>query len=208
MADISCPGEVSVRVRILLLLGLLLGAAWTAPAQAQNRFNLVNNTGQTIEQVYVSPSRVNSWGPDILGANVLPAGQAVWVVPQLSDCVLDIRVVFQGGRSEERRQVNACQLSRVVWGGGGGAVAGANPSFRFVNRSGATVEEVYVSLSTDNNWGPDRLGQNVLPPGASVDIRLPAGRVCTVDLRVVYAGGRAVERRGVETCSIQELNFR
>lgn len=208
MADISCPGEVSVRVRILLLLGLLLGAAWTAPAQAQNRFNLVNNTGQTIEQVYVSPSRVNSWGPDILGANVLPAGQAVWVVPQLSDCVLDIRVVFQGGRSEERRQVNACQLSRVVWGGGGGAVAGANPSFRFVNRSGATVEEVYVSLSTDNNWGPDRLGQNVLPPGASVDIRLPAGRVCTVDLRVVYSGGRAVERRGVETCSIQELNFR
>ncbi len=208
MADISCPGEVSVRVRILLLLGLLLGVAWTAPAQAQNRFNLVNNTSQTIEQVYVSPSRVNSWGPDILGANVLPAGQAVWVVPQLSDCVLDIRVVFQGGRSEERRQVNACQLSRVVWGGGGGAVAGANPSFRFVNRSGATVEEVYVSLSTDNNWGPDRLGQNVLPPGASVDIRLPAGRVCTVDLRVVYSGGRAVERRGVETCSIQELNFR
>lgn len=208
MADISCPGEVSVRVRILLLLGLLLGVVWTAPAQAQNRFNLVNNTSQTIEQVYVSPSRVNSWGPDILGANVLPAGQAVWVVPQLSDCVLDIRVVFQGGRSEERRQVNACQLSRVVWGGGGGAVAGANPSFRFVNRSGATVEEVYVSLSTDNNWGPDRLGQNVLPPGASVDIRLPAGRVCTVDLRVVYSGGRAVERRGVETCSIQELNFR
>lgn len=197
-----------MRARIMLLLALLLGAAWAAPAQAQNRFNLVNNTGQTIEQVYVSPSRVNSWGPDILGANVLPPGQAVWVVPQLSDCVLDIRVVFQGGRSEERRQVNACQLSRVVWGGGGGAVAGANPSFRFVNRSGTTVNEVYVSLSTDSNWGPDRLGQNVLPPGSWVDIRLPAGRVCTVDLRVVYADGRAVERRGVETCSIQELNFR
>lgn len=198
-----------MRARVLLLLGVLLGAsAWAAPAAAQNRFNLVNNTGQTIEQVYVSPSRISNWGPDILGNAVLPPGRAVWVVPQLSDCVLDIRVVFSGGRAEERRGVNACQLTTIVWGGGGGAVAGGNPSFRFVNRSGMTVNEVYVSLTTDSSWGPDRLGQNVLPPGAALDIRLPQGRTCTVDIKVVYADGRAVERRGVETCSIQELNFR
>jgi hypothetical protein len=199
-----------MRTRLVLILGLLLGAiGWTAPAQAQNRFNLVNNTGQTIEQVYVSPSRVSNWGPDILGANVLPAGQAVWVVPQLSDCVLDIRVVFSGGRSEERRGVNACQLSRVVWGGGGGgAVAGGDPSFRFVNRTGMQVNELYVSLSSDNSWGPDRLGQNVMPPNTNLWVALPSGRVCTVDIKVVYADGRSVERRRVETCSIQELNWR
>ncbi|MBX9699257.1 MAG: Tat pathway signal protein [Acetobacteraceae bacterium] len=197
-----------MRARLLLVLGLLLGvAAWTAPAAAQNRFNLVNNTGETIQEVYVSPTRVSSWGRDILGQGVLPPGQAVWVVPQLSDCVLDVRVVFAGGRAEERRGVNACQLSRIVWGGAGGGVAG-NPSFRFVNRSGLTMNEIYVSLSTDRNWGSDRLGQNVLPPGAALDIRLPAGGACTVDIRVVYADGRAVERRGVETCSIQELGFR
>ena len=200
-----------MRARLFLLLGLLVGAAiWPGPAAAQNRFNLVNNTGFTIEQVYVSPSRVNNWGRDILGANVLPPGQAVWVVPQLSDCVLDIRVVFSGGREETRWQVNACQLSRIVWGGGGdgGAVAGGNPSFRFVNRSGLTMNEIYVSLSTDNNWGPDRLGQNVLPPNASIDIRLPAGRTCTVDIRVVYADGRGVERRRVETCTVESVNSR
>lgn len=202
-----------MRARLLLVLGLLIGvAAWTSPASAQNRFNLVNNTGQTIEEVYVSSSRVSSWGPDFLGRNVLPAGQSLWVQPPFADCVLDIRVVYQGGRSEERRGVNACQLTTIVWGGsgggGGGRVAGGNPSFRFANQGGQVINELYVSLSTDQNWGPDRLGQNTLPPGSYIDIRLPQGRTCTVDIRVVYANGRSTERRGVETCSIEQLNFR
>ena len=180
------------------------------PAQAQNRFNLVNNTGQQIDEVYVSSSRVSNWGPDFLGRNVLPPGQSFWVQPPFADCVLDIRVVYQGGRAEERRQVNACQLTTIVWGGSGGGSSrqAGNPSFRFVNQGGMVINEVYVSLSTDQNWGPDRLGQNVLAPGASVDIRLPQGRTCTVDIKVVYADGRNVERRGVETCSIEQLNFR
>ena len=200
-----------MRTRLVLMLGLLAASlGWALPAAAQNRFNLVNNTGQVIEQVNVSSSRVSSWGPDFLGRNVLPPGQSFWVQPPFADCVLDIRVVYQGGRAEERRGVNACQLTTIVWGGsgGGGAVAGGNPSFRFVNRGGQTINELYASLSTDQNWGPDRLGQNVLPPGATVDVRLPAGRTCTVDLKVVYADGRTVERRGVETCSIEQLNFR
>jgi hypothetical protein len=134
------------------------------------------------------------------------------VVPQLSDCVLDIRVRFQGGGEETRWQVNAFQLSRVVWGGagGGGAVAagGGDPSFQFVNRTGAQVNELYVSLSSDGSWGRDRLGQGVLLSGNGFWVNLPQGRVCTVDVRVVYADGRTAERRGVETCSVRELHFR
>ena len=116
-----------MRARLCLLFGLLLWvAAWASPAAAQNRFNLVNNTGQTIEEINVSSSRVTSWGPDFLGRNVLPPGQSFWVQPPFADCVLDIRVVFQGGRSEERRQVNACQLTTIVWGGSSARQAGSN----------------------------------------------------------------------------------
>jgi hypothetical protein len=196
----------NMRAWILLILGLVLGAALGAgPAAAQNRFSLMNGTGGTIERAYVSPSRLSSWGGDVLGSAVLPAGQSTWIVPQHSDCVLDIKVVFQDGREEERRQVNACRLSRVVWGS---ASAQANPSFQFVNSTGVVVNELYVSLSTDTNWGTDRLGSSTLPAGASMPISLPAGKDCAVDVRVVYADGRALERRGVETCSIRELNFR
>ncbi len=197
-----------MRARIMLALGLLLAmACGAAPASAQNRFSLVNNTGQIIERIYVSPSRVNNWGRDVLGDAVLYPGQSFWVVPRLSDCVLDIRVVFQGGAEETRWQVNACSLSRIVWGGAP-ARAVADPSFRFVNRSGVPVNNLHISLSSDRSWGPDRLGRNVLPPGRGIWVSLPAGKICTVDIRVVYTDGTATERRNIETCTVRELHFR
>lgn len=80
----------------------------------------------------------------------------------------------------------------------------ADPSFRLVNRSAVTINEIYVSSSEDSQWGPDRLGRNVLPPGQAFIIRLPAG-MCVNDVRVVYANGQAVERRGVNTCALVDL---
>ena len=193
--------------RMLLGLGLLL--ATLAPAAAQNRFSFINNTGEQINEIYVSASRVNSWGRDMLGATVLSPGQTQWIVPDTSDCVVDLRVVFANGRAEERRQVNACSISRFAWAGVPQNVAkGGDPSFRFMNSTGMVVRELYVSLSSDGNWGPDRLGQGVLQPGQSVWVGLPGGRACQSDLRVVYADGRAEERRRMETCSISEVNWR
>ncbi len=198
----------------------LVATFLVSPAEAQNRFWLVNGTGMQINEAYVSPSRLSEWGPDILGAGVLPAGQQVWVTPNFGDCMLDVRVRYANGAEDTRMGVNACGLSRIVFGGGAGAVIGgpgatispgraavADPSFTFVNNSGATIRELYVSLTSQRNWGPDRLGQGVLEPGGSVALRLPQAGVCTVDIRVVYMNGAAAERRGVETCSISALGW-
>lgn len=109
---------------------------------------------------------------------------------------------------------------RVLFGLGSATVAAAfalglagaaqaqttDPSFRLNNRSSETVMEVYVSSSQDSNWGQDRLGQNVLPAGQTVIIRLPNGQ-CVNDIRIVVEGGRAVERRNLNTCEITDLNF-
>jgi hypothetical protein len=208
---------------LALLAGLIGGLVAPATAQAQNRFWLVNDTGRVIERAFVSSSRVSDWGPDILGTSVLPPGQRVWVTPNFGDCVLDIRVTYQGGGEDSRMQVNACGLSQIVFGRGAGAGASvgggagavispgrptANPSFYLTNGTGATIREVYVSLSTDSNWGADRLGSQVLQPGQRLQVNLPAGQVCTVDMRVVYMDGRAAERRRVETCSVSEFVWR
>jgi hypothetical protein len=215
----------SLLVALALLAGLAGLLAAPGGAQAQNRFWLINDTGRVIERAFVSSSRVSDWGPDILGAGVLPPGQRVWVTPNFGDCTLDVRVTFQGGGEETRMGVNACGLSQIVIGRGGagaGAVIGGgtgavispgrsvsgNPSFNFVNGTGVTIREVYVSLSTDNNWGQDRLGANVLQPGQRLSVGLPAVGVCTVDMRVVYMDGRAGERRRVETCSISDFVWR
>jgi hypothetical protein len=200
---------------VLVALGML--SASVCSAQAQNRFWLVNDTGRVIERAFVSSSRVSDWGPDILGTAVLLPGQRVWVTPSFGDCVLDIRITYQSGGEESRMQVNACSLSQIVFGRSAGAVspgAGAaspyspavgNPSFVFVNGTPGTIREIYVSLSSDSNWGPDRLGANILAPGQRLAVGLPRDSVCTVDIRVVYMDGRADERRRLETCSRTEL---
>jgi hypothetical protein len=208
------------------LLAGLVGGFVPATAEAQNRFWLVNDTGRVIERAFVSSSRVEDWGPDILGTSVLPSGNRVWVTPSFGDCVLDVRVTYQGGGEDRRMQVNACNLSNIVFGragagagasvGGGGAGAAVspgrptsnNPSFYFRNGTGAVIREVYVSLSSESNWGGDRLGQNVLQPNQQLQVSLPAGRGCNVDIRVVYMDGRVGERRGVQTCTLSELIWR
>ncbi|WP_424813263.1 hypothetical protein [Roseococcus sp. YIM B11640] len=81
-----------------------------------------------------------------------------------------------------------------------------NPDFRLNNRGNVVINEVYVSSSADQNWGSDRLGQNVLEPGQNFVISLPAGQ-CVNDIRVVYANGQATERRQVNTCNLTDVNF-
>jgi hypothetical protein len=217
--------ELNMR-RLFAALAILLGLGAMAPASAQNRFYVVNNSGQQINEIYVSSSRVQQWGPDILGDSVLPAGNQVWVTPTFSDCVLDVRVVYVGGREENRMGVNACSISRVTFGGGGvvqapgagsGAVIGGgpgarvnqgNPSFVFINQTGTVIREIYASMSTQNGWGQDRLGANTLAPGGQINIGLPMGLGCNTDVRVVFMNGAAQERRGLETCSVTALNWR
>ena len=87
------------------------------------------------------------------------------------------------------------------------ATASPDPSFRLVNRDSAAVHEIYVSPSGSRAWGADRLGQDVLIPGRFARIGLPAGP-CLHDIRVVFADGRAEERRQVDTCSITDMTFR
>jgi hypothetical protein len=207
---------------LFVVLGLLVGLAAT-PAEAQNRFWLLNNSGETIQSANVSPSRLSNWGPDILGTNVLPSGNRVFVTPYFGDCVLDVRVSYANGREETRMGVNACSLSSIAFGGSGGgtgaAVSGGagasiaaprsgDPSFNFINQSGQTIRELYISLSSQSNWGQDRLGNNVMNPGQSIWVSLPTGGSCASDIRVVYMNGAASERRGVETCSRNGVTWR
>ncbi|MCS6933430.1 MAG: Tat pathway signal protein [Acetobacteraceae bacterium] len=198
--------------RLLAALALLVGLTAAGTAEAQNRFWLENHSGMTIREAYVSASRVDVWGPDILGASVLPPGQRVWVTPTFGDCILDVRVVYMDGRAEERRNVNACGLSRIVFGGGAGAGAivggGGDPSFNFVNGTGFVIREIYASSARLSSWGPDRLGANVLGPGQSVYIALPASGGCLTDIRVVFMNGAAQERRNFNTCPVGTLTWR
>jgi len=87
------------------------------------------------------------------------------------------------------------------------ALAQSNdPSFRINNRSGITINQVFVSSSARADWGPDQLGADVLNHGQTLIVRLPAGQ-CVNDILLVFADGRRLERRQVNTCNIVDYNI-
>ncbi len=82
-----------------------------------------------------------------------------------------------------------------------------NPSFYLVNRSSQAINEVFVSPAAASGWGHDQLGDNTLDAGANAPIRLHADGTCVFDLRIVYEDGRSEERRGVNTCNVDNITF-
>lgn len=103
-------------------------------------------------------------------------------------------------------------------GGAGGSITGGNPrsgggteqgdpSFVIVNQAASPINELYASPTSDDNWGQDRLGQNIVRARGRQNIRLPRGE-CQYDLRVVWQDGRSEERRDVNLCDMRELTVR
>lgn len=82
-----------------------------------------------------------------------------------------------------------------------------NPSFYLVNRAPSAISKVFASPAGMPNWGSDRLTGRPIAPGQYAAIRLPADGTCLYDIRVVYATGVSDERRGLNTCEIDNISF-
>jgi hypothetical protein len=191
-----------------------LFALLAVPAGAQSNdpsFRVLNNTPNVVNEVYASPASERSWGQDRLGTEVIPpGGNHIVRLPIDGNCVYDIRIVYQGGNAEERRNVNTCNITDVVLGEAQAAPPSGqtgNPSFNLMNQSGRVIEQFFASPSSQQDWGPDRLGNDVVQPGATYAVRLPVGE-CSYDLRWVWQGGQSQERRNVNTCAMNNYVVR
>ena len=76
-------------------------------------------------------------------------------------------------------------------------------NIRVVNNSRSNVTRLYYNPSSNSNWGPDRLGGNVLRPGQSMVFRL--GNEVPYDFRVVWRGNEAAEMRSTNICAISAV---
>ena len=199
-----------MRARRALLAAAMSLLPGLAAAQGDPSFNLINRSGQTINEVYVSAVTQPNWGRDLLGQDVLANGRSFPVrIAPAAGCQQDIRVVYADGRPEERRNVNTCAITEMVFGAAAApaapAAGQANPSFNLVNHGRQPMREVYVSSAREANWGEQRLPRP-MQPGAHLAVRLVTGD-CVNDIRIVWADGRPEERRQVDTCRVTNLVF-
>lgn len=110
----------TLRLRRLLLIAvsafaLALVAVQSAFADPRD-FELRNDSAVDLAYVYVSPSAVDDWGDDIMGADILPAGQSMNVTFRKFDgsaCAYDVKVIGTGGEEGYLYNVDLCSVSLV-----------------------------------------------------------------------------------------------
>jgi len=94
------------------------GAAPSAEVQGQARqnFTVLNRTGHVVVTLNVSASNEDSWGPDILGRDVLGDGESAEITFERgeSQCLWDIRATYDDGDTTDMRGVNLCQVATVT----------------------------------------------------------------------------------------------
>jgi hypothetical protein len=79
-------------------------------------FDLVKNSGRTIERIFVSSVNTDSWENDVLGRFILPSGYTKHVTfsRHYPGCEFDVKVMFRDGRSLTDWNVDLCRVGRVI----------------------------------------------------------------------------------------------
>lgn len=86
-----------------------------APGQARQNFTITNNTGHVLTTLNVSPSNEDSWGPDVLGRDVLANTESAEITFERGEtqCQWDIRGTYDDGGSTDARGINLCEVATV-----------------------------------------------------------------------------------------------
>jgi hypothetical protein len=81
--------------------------------------------------------------------------------------------------------------------------------FTLNNNSDYVLEHAYVSPTTDQDWGDDILGKDVLNPGESWDVSFDRGdaNTCMWDFKAVTQEGFEVKLPQLDLCSISNVNI-
>lgn len=88
-----------------------------ALAQGKQDFTVVNATGYTISELYVSPAKASDWEEDILGRDVLVDGDRTDISFSRKEdtCRWDLKVVYEDDDSSaEWAALNLCEISTVT----------------------------------------------------------------------------------------------
>lgn len=111
-----------------------------------------------------------------------------------------------------KRVVAACVLALSVAASMTAVSARATSQdldFVLVNKTGLTIESVFVSPAKDDEWGEDVMGKDVLANGESVKITFsPKEKECVWDLKIVDSDKDKVEWTEFNLCKADEITLK
>jgi hypothetical protein len=112
-AVVHTPSFLKAHTMKKLFLSLTCLAALVA---SNADFRLVNRTGYDINEVYVGPTSSSVWGEDVMGEQSLDDGETANIrfTGKSSECMWDIKVVYEDKDQSEFRSVNLCETSVVT----------------------------------------------------------------------------------------------
>ncbi|MSP49416.1 MAG: argininosuccinate lyase [Alphaproteobacteria bacterium] len=107
-----------MRNALALFCGLVaFGLGQIAHAQGKQDFTLMNATGYVISHVYVSPSKENDWGDDILGKSSMDDDEVVPIVFSRKErtCDWDLKVTYEDDNSSVIwRGFDLCKVTKIT----------------------------------------------------------------------------------------------
>ena len=98
-----------------LIAAAMLCVAGTGAHAAKQDFTLHNNTGYTIDKVFVSSVGKKTWGGDILGTGSLEDGNKVDISfsGDAGGCHYDLKVVYDDNDEATWTNVDLCELNNI-----------------------------------------------------------------------------------------------
>ena len=100
---------------------LSLFSAKNSSAQALT-YDVVNNTGFTLVDVFVTPAETNNWGNDILPNNLFENGMTISVTIPADygeTCTFDMKITDLNGDFVVFHGIDACKLIKLQINGDG-----------------------------------------------------------------------------------------
>lgn len=99
------------------LLSALIGLFACLPAHAGDAdFTLLNRTGYTLREIYLTASRSKSWGNDRMGNAYLENGESrLFKFSDKSACMQDLMVIFDDDDSDVVWEgFNLCEINKIT----------------------------------------------------------------------------------------------
>lgn len=83
-----------------------------------------------------------------------------------------------------------------------------NLDFTLVNKTGVVVMEVYLSPTSDDHWGEDVMGDDVLEDKEKVDIKFSSEETsCSWDLKVIDEDDDEIVWTKLNLCTANEITL-